>query len=80
MSAFYLACFIGIMLTTFVPQMQPYLLTEALGVPQAEHGAISGSLSFWGEVAIVIAVLFWGPLSDKIGRRPVMTAPSRWLP
>ena len=74
MSTFYLACFIGIMLTTFVPQMQPYLLTEALGVPQAEHGAISGDLSFWGEVAIVIAVLFWGPLSDKIGRRPVMAA------
>jgi len=74
MSTFYLACFIGIMLTTFIPQMQPYLLTEALGVPQAEHGAISGSLSLWGEVAIVVAVLFWGPLSDKIGRRPVMTA------
>ena len=74
MNTFYLACFIGIMLTTFVPQMQPYLLTEALGVPQAEHGVISGDLSFWGEVAIVIAVLFWGPLSDKIGRRPVMAA------
>ncbi len=74
MSTFYLACFIGIMLTTFIPQMQPYLLTEALGLPQAEHGAISGSLSLWGEVAIVVAVLFWGPLSDKIGRRPVMTA------
>ena len=74
MSTFYLACFIGIMLTTFVPQMQPYLLTEALDIPQAEHGAISGSLSFWGEFAIVIAVLFWGPLSDKMGRRPVMTA------
>ena len=74
MSTFYLACFIGIMLTTFIPQMQPYLLTEALGVPQAEHGAISGSLSLWGEVAIVVAVLFWGPLSDKIGRRPVMAA------
>ena len=74
MSSFYLACFVGIMLTTFVPQMQPYLLTEALHVPQAEHGAISGDLSFWGEFAIVIAVLFWGPLSDKIGRRPVMAA------
>ena len=74
MSTFYLACFIGIMLTTFVPQMQPYLLTEALDLPQAEHGAISGDLSFYGEIAIVIAVLFWGPLSDKIGRRPVMAA------
>ena len=74
MSSFYLACFMGIMLTTFVPQMQPYLLTEALGIPQDEHGAISGDLSFWGEVAIVIAVLFWGPLSDKVGRRPVMAA------
>ena len=74
MSTFYLACFIGIMLTTFVPQMQPYLLTEALDIPQAEHGVISGDLSFWGEIAIVISVLFWGPLSDKIGRRPVMAA------
>ena len=74
MSTFYLACFVGIMLTTFVPQMQPYLLTEALDIPQAEHGAISGDLSFWGEIAIVIAVLVWGPLSDRVGRRPVMVA------
>jgi len=74
MSTFYLACFMGIMLTTFVPQMQPYLLTEALSIPQENHGAISGDLSFWGEIAIIVAVLIWGPLSDKVGRRPVMTA------
>ena len=74
MSAFYFACFSGILLTTFVPQMQPYLLTESLGLPQNAQGAISGDLSFWGECAIVLAVMLWGPLSDKLGRRPIMTA------
>lgn len=74
MVAFYFACFAGILLTTFVPQMQPYLLTESLGLSQDAQGAISGDLSFWGECAIVLAVMFWGPLSDKLGRRPIMTA------
>ena len=74
MSSYFLACCIGIMLATFVPGMQPYLLTEFLKIPEAEQGRVTGQISFIGEVALLVSVGFWGPLSDKIGRKPVLAA------
>ncbi len=73
MAAFYWAALMGILLSTFVPQMQPLLLSEFLDYPASEQGTASGNLSFWGEVAIIATVGLWGTLSDRIGRRPVMT-------
>lgn len=73
LGTFYGACLAGILLSTFLPQMLPYLLTEFLQIPENEQGQISGNIAFWGEIAIIIAVGFWGTVSDKIGRRPVMT-------
>ncbi len=72
MVTFYWACLVGILLQTFVPQMQPYLLTEFLGIPESEQGEVSGNLSFWSELVIIAMVGFWGALSDRIGRRPIM--------
>jgi MFS family permease len=72
MTTFYWACLTGILLSTFVPQLQPYLLTEFLQVPESRQGVVSGDLSFWGEVTIILLVGVWGTLSDRIGRRPVM--------
>ena len=72
MVTYYWSALTGILLQTFVPQMQPYLLTEFLGIPEGEQGVISGNLSFWGEVVIIAMVGVWGTLSDRIGRRPVM--------
>ena len=72
MVTFYWACLVGLLLSTFVPQLQPYLLTEFLQVPESRQGAISGDLTFWGEVVIVLMVGIWGNLSDRIGRRPVL--------
>ncbi|MFT5576852.1 MAG: MFS family permease, partial [Bermanella sp.] len=74
MSTFYLACIGGIMLATFMPQLQPYLLSEFLNIPQEQQGVVSGNIAFWGEIAIILAVGVWGSLSDKIGRKPVMAA------
>ena len=73
MIAYYWACMMGILLSTFAPQMQPILLNDFLNFPKGEQGTISGNLSFWGEVAVIASVGFWGSLSDRIGRRPVMT-------
>lgn len=72
MVTFYWASLTGILLQTFVPQMQPYLLTEFLRIPEGEQGVVSGNLSFWGELVIIVMVGVWGTLSDRIGRRPVM--------
>jgi len=72
MGSFYVACMAGILLSTFMPQMQPYLLSEFLDIPQERQGVVSGNIAFWGEIAIILAVGVWGSLSDKIGRRPVM--------
>lgn len=74
MVTFYWSALVGILLQTFVPQMQPYLLTEFLGIPEGGQGVVSGDLSFWGEVVIIVMVGVWGTLSDRIGRRPVMAA------
>lgn len=72
MVTFYWAALTGILLQTFIPQMQPYLLTEFLRIPESEQGVVSGNLSFWGELMIIVMVGVWGTLSDRIGRRPVM--------
>ena len=72
MVTFYWAALDGILLQTFIPQMQPYLLTEFLHIPEGQQGVVSGDLSFWGEVVIIVMVGVWGTLSDRIGRRPVM--------
>lgn len=72
MATFCWAALTGILLQTFIPQMQPYLLTEFLKIPESEQGVVSGNLSFWGEVVIIVMSGVWGTLSDRIGRRPVM--------
>ena len=74
MLGFYLCCFTAIMLATFVPATQPFLLNEVLAIPTEEQGVLSGNLAFWGEIVIIVTVGIWGSLSDKIGRRAVTTA------
>ena len=72
-SAYFWACLIGIMMSTFIPQLQPYLLTHTLQIPQEQQGVISGNLSFWGEIALILTVGVWGSITDKYGRRIVTT-------
>ena len=71
-SHFLVASFATIMLASFLPQMQAYLLTEFLQLPEARHGRVSGMLNFWQEIVIIAVVAIVGPLSDKIGRKPLM--------
>ena len=73
MLAFYLSCYAAIMLATFVPQTQPFLLNEVLKVDPSTQGVISGNLNFWGEIVIILTVGIWGSLSDTLGRRWVTT-------
>jgi MFS family permease len=56
---------------TFVPQAQPFLLTEVLGIPEAQQGVVSGNIGFYQEIIIVLSIGIWGSLSDRIGRKYV---------
>jgi MFS family permease len=69
MMTFYLSCYAAIMLATFLPQTQPFLLNEVLQLDTSRQGVISGNLNFWGEIVIIATVGLWGSLSDRIGRR-----------
>lgn len=72
-SHFLIASFVAILLASFLPQMQAYLLTEFLQLPEARHGRVSGMLNFWQEIVIICAVAVVGPLSDKVGRKVLMS-------
>lgn len=71
MQTFYLSCYAAIMLATFLPQTQPFLLDQVLGLESSRQGVVSGNLNFWGEIVIILTVGLWGGLSDRIGRRAV---------
>ncbi|MGI9233380.1 MAG: MFS transporter [Woeseiaceae bacterium] len=70
--SYYVACMIAIMMATFLPQSQAFLLTEYLKIPESEQGVVSGNLNFWGEIVIIATVGLFGAMSDRVGRRIVM--------
>ena len=74
MISFYAACFTGIMLAAFVPQMQVYIFQVFLGIPVSEHGFWTGKLGLVTELVIIATSPLWGSWSERIGRRQVMTA------
>lgn len=71
-SHFLIASFAAIMLSSFLPQMQAFFLTEFLNLPLERHGRVSGMLNFWQEIVIIAVVAVAGPLADRIGRKPLM--------
>jgi MFS family permease len=68
---FYLACFAAIMLATFIPQTQPFILEEVLQLETSRQGVVSGNLNFLGDIVIILTVGLWGGLSDRYGRKIV---------
>jgi MFS family permease len=51
--------------------LQPYILTEHLDIPRRVQGTLSGDLSFWTEIVMLLLFMPFGILADRIGRRPV---------
>ena len=60
--------FIGV-LVPFINFVQPYILTEHLGIPKHEQGTVSGDLAFWSEVVMLLLSGVMGAWSDSVGRR-----------
>jgi MFS family permease len=51
--------------------LQGYILTEHLDIPRRAQGTLSGDLSFWTEVVMLLLFIPFGVLADRIGRRPI---------
>lgn len=70
-TAYYFAAAMSICLLSFVNLIQPFLLTNFLGLPVDSHGLITGGLTFWEETVGLVFILVAGVLSDRFGRRVV---------
>lgn len=65
------AALISIGVYTYLVALTPFILTVNLGLPEIEHGRISGDLNVAQEIALLATLGFWGALSDRFGRRLV---------
>jgi len=78
-TTFLIAAFMSIGIITFTSAMQPYLLTENLRIPASEQGAATGLLVFVFEATVMLFVVLYGALADKIGRRPIFALGFLWV-
>ncbi len=70
-TTYYFAAAMSICLLSFINLIQPFLLTNFLGIPVEEHGLVTGGLTFWEETVGLVCIALAGVLSDKFGRRLV---------
>lgn len=71
MSVYVIGALFAMLFSTFVPQAQPFLLTEILHIPESQQGTLSGYLGLAATIVGLIMPGIWGTLSDKTGRRIV---------
>lgn len=71
MTVYILGFVFTMLFSTFVPQAQPFILTEVLKIPADQQGSLSGTLGLAQTVIGLIMPGIWGTLSDKTGRRIV---------
>lgn len=73
------AAFFTIGLVSVVSFMQPYLLSNNLGMEVAEEGRASSILQVGYELTVLLALGPLGALADRIGRRPIYTLGFLWI-
>jgi len=69
LAAFYYIAFVTICLASLINMLQPFMLSEFLGLPSDRHGVPTGQLALAGEVVLIALVGVFGILSDRVGRR-----------
>ncbi|MBT5542377.1 MAG: MFS transporter [Gammaproteobacteria bacterium] len=57
----------------FMNFMQPYILSEHLGIARGIQGTVVGSISTMQELIILSLTALMGALADKLGRQPVFS-------
>ena len=73
LATYYFAALFGLCLFVLLGAMQPFVLTNILGVPLAEQGRVTGRLGFFQEITLIATIGLFGVLSDKIGRWLIWT-------
>ena len=58
-------------IVAFLSIAQPYVLSEIVGIPEAEQGRITGLLMTMQELIALVLIGIVGALSDRVGRRPL---------
>ena len=76
---FLLSAFITVGLNAAITMLQPYLLTENLGIPFEDQGKASAVLILVTELVIIPMIAVFGALSDRIGRRTVYGLGYAWV-
>ncbi|MFI6320921.1 MFS transporter [Nonomuraea sp. NPDC050556] len=66
--------FVATMVITFMPTAQPHLLSGVLGVAPGAQGRLVGLLGFVAELTMIVSLLWYGALADRVGRRPIVVA------
>ena len=65
------ASFVTVACLTGMSLLQGYILTVHLELPRGIQGTVSGDLSFWTEIVMVLMFIPFGILADRVGRRPM---------
>ena len=71
LATFYFVAFVTICLASLINMLQPFMLSEFLGLPTDKHGVPTGQLAFANELVIIALVGFFGIVSDRTGRRRI---------
>ena len=72
---YFVSSFTFVTLVTFLNFVQPYILEEILSVPVGQQGAVTGYLNFIHEGTALLIMGIVGAISDRSGRRALITNP-----
>jgi MFS family permease len=69
--AIFFASFTTVAMVVYLSLIQPYILTEIVGIPHDRQGIVTGYLALMQEIIVIALVGFMGAWSDRVGRRRI---------
>ena len=71
-NSIYLLSCVGAMVAALTISIQPLLLDTVFGIAFEKEGAINADIQVFAEIASILGVGWFGLLSDRIGRTPII--------